>query len=539
MATLLQHQTDDAIVSEINAPILFRLPNAWFVDFLSEWLDWTTIVRLDTATSPHNGFRRYFLHSLQDISSRNEDSWDFPHDECSLRWLSIRRIPVESITLSCRLSNDFLKDMQLHSLRTVSIDFVDIDDVGLSHLLSNHSLLVSLYIHEGYDKGISDRGFQLIGQHLPLLERLSFIQLSKHTSISCTALISVFRACANLKAVSLTDVFEVLGERKFSNADLLRLREFAHLFEDLEYSSRVEGGVSTFVELLSCCPQLTGLTYNGSSNQGEETLDAAGDTLVMSTAATKCRDLKMLDLCSFNFTTTPIAFYQNLHELRLTECDMPVSAFTTISAMKKLEILFIDSCRLIDVDASIELLARGCPNLTAIQISQSQLGDIPYKISPRGLVSLLKSHSQRLESVDFSFEDSMLFSPDGQRHQEVAMEIAEALSLCPFLRGISIFPLRSDRIILNDQCLRVLCGRCTQLKTIMFTKGIGTGCNTGVEQTRAHDRWCPCPCLGVPLIDQNFIYLGQFLDGKHRKFLFSCTAVAIVKGAVSASFDYW
>ena len=261
---------------------------------------------------------------------------------------------------------------------------------------------------------------------------------------------------------------------KFSNADLIRLKEFGYLFEALDYSSR-RRGVACFVKLLSCCPQLATLTYHGSTDPGEEPLDAAGDTLVMSTAVANCCGLEKLWLSCVDISTTPIGNFQNLRDLGIQECeDIPVSAFETISAMTKLEVLFLDCCPLLGVDASVELLARGCPNLKDIEISQ--LGDdATKKISPKSFVILLKSHSQHLERVHFDFDYGMLFSPSGHRREGVAMEIAEALSLCPHLHEISIQLINSGLFILNDQCLNVLSGRCTQLKTIMLEGSEATG----------------------------------------------------------------
>ena len=188
MAALLQHQEDDLMTVGKNAPFLFRLPNVLLMDILSEWLDLASIARLDTAVTPHDGCRRYFLRNLQEMSAKSAITFEFTLNECSLRWLSIRRVPIESIVLPL-WSEAVFAEMRLYSLRTVSV--TGIDDLRLTHLINNHPLLVSLTLDDGDHRGLSDRGIQLIGQHLPLLERLSFDYYG--VSISCTSIIAVIQ----------------------------------------------------------------------------------------------------------------------------------------------------------------------------------------------------------------------------------------------------------------------------------------------------------------------------------------------------------
>ena len=342
---------------------------------------------------------------------------------------------------------------------------------------------------KGGRQRFTDLGIRLIGRLLPLLERLSIHEYD--SPISCAAVISVFRSCVKMNSIDLGEIFD-----NFSNSELIRLQEFGHLFEGLYFAGKLEEirkgfdnqgpnfkamhfthrreKIEHFVRLLSCCPQLSTLTCN---NLYQATPDAVGDTLIMSTAAETCCDLKVLDLSYFNFSTTPIGIFLNLREIRLSDCkDIPVSVFETIITMEKLEVFYVDSCTLFDADASIELLSRGCPNLKDLRIcpESSEDGDVSGKIFPEGLLILLMSHYQRLERVIFDLDFDMIFSPDGHRHNGAAMEIAEALSLCPLLRKISVQVMRRSRFVFNDQCLSVLCGRCTQLEAIHLVWGLET-----------------------------------------------------------------
>ena len=312
-----------------------------------------SIARLDTSVTPHDGCRKHFLQILQEISPNNVPSFEHTHDERplhykhSLHWLSIRRVPVETIILPY-LNPSFLEDLRLQSLRNVTTH--NIDDLELFHILNNHPLLVSLKMKGGRQR-FTDLGIRLIGRLLPLLERLSIHDYD--SPISCAAVIFVVHSCVKMKSIDLGEIFD-----NFSNADLIRLQEFGHLFEGLYFAGKLEeirkcwgnqGGpdfeamhftrrrekIAHFVRLLSCCPQLSTLTCTNRSARP----DAVGDTLIMSTAAETCCDLKVLDLSYFNFSTTPIGIFLNLREIRLSDCKViPVSVFETIITMEKLEV---------------------------------------------------------------------------------------------------------------------------------------------------------------------------------------------------------
>jgi hypothetical protein len=52
---------------------LFHLPSAWFIAFISEWLDLPSVGMLDTAISAKK-HRSQFLNSLQSMQSISVDT---------------------------------------------------------------------------------------------------------------------------------------------------------------------------------------------------------------------------------------------------------------------------------------------------------------------------------------------------------------------------------------------------------------------------------------------------------------------------------
>ena len=89
-----------------NIPFSFRLPSAWLVAVLSEWLDMPSIGMLDTAMTSKT-HRSQFLNCLQNMRSTTIDSFSGGGSRYRggkwtgrwWRWLSVRQVHVESIVL--------------------------------------------------------------------------------------------------------------------------------------------------------------------------------------------------------------------------------------------------------------------------------------------------------------------------------------------------------------------------------------------------------------------------------------------------------
>ena len=129
-------------MSSAKIPLLFKLPNAWLIAFLSEWLDMPSIGKLDTAISTKK-YRSQFLNSLQSMRSIAVDSFsdcrclgvlDGDSDWTGQwwRWLCFREIYVERASL---YGNDVRFDLVILSMRNVEIENCEDDD--LQYLVRN------------------------------------------------------------------------------------------------------------------------------------------------------------------------------------------------------------------------------------------------------------------------------------------------------------------------------------------------------------------------------------------------------------------
>ncbi len=119
--------------------LLFRLPHAWLVEFLSEWLDMPTIGMLETAIS-YKEYRPQFLNCLQGMRSTAVDEFSDDHDSesfffdtdewtgCWWRWLSVRQIYVELISLR---RNDVQSVLVIPSMREATIENFGDEDLLL------------------------------------------------------------------------------------------------------------------------------------------------------------------------------------------------------------------------------------------------------------------------------------------------------------------------------------------------------------------------------------------------------------------------
>jgi hypothetical protein len=104
----------------MSVPLLFQLPHALLIAFLSEWLDMSTLGKLDSAISAKK-YRPQFLSSLRDMISTSVDSysdsycrrfsWNLRATVVEWtgrwwRWLSIRHIYVERATVfGCKINS--------------------------------------------------------------------------------------------------------------------------------------------------------------------------------------------------------------------------------------------------------------------------------------------------------------------------------------------------------------------------------------------------------------------------------------------------
>ena len=166
-------------MSVVSVPLLFKLPNAWLVALLSEWLDIPSIGKLDTATSSKQ-YRPQFLIGLHTMRSTSVDSFSHvvgsgrPRDWVGRwwRWLSIRQIYIENVTLR---GKEVTSECVIPSLqKVVTYSFENLD---ILHLVFNCCKLRSLSLHTTHGDGyilMSHTGLQILTFLDQSLEELSF-----------------------------------------------------------------------------------------------------------------------------------------------------------------------------------------------------------------------------------------------------------------------------------------------------------------------------------------------------------------------------
>ena len=136
-------------------PIVFRLPNEWLVSILSEWLEMPSIGMLDTATSSKQ-YRPQFLMGLQSMRSTNVDRY-YAESKNSrelkrrlFRWLSIRQIFVEDISIRATEMNSGLIIRSLQKVKAISFDDADLIKLfSCCPTLRSLSLACSRVTHTG------------------------------------------------------------------------------------------------------------------------------------------------------------------------------------------------------------------------------------------------------------------------------------------------------------------------------------------------------------------------------------------------------
>jgi hypothetical protein len=323
----------------IDVPLLFQLPHAWFVAILSEWLDMPSIGKLDTAISS-KAYRPQFLSSLQKMRSTTFDNFSvdwgcgclgYGDDGTAYwwKWLSIRQIYVERARLE---GDDVRSDLIIPSMRDVKIK--SCKDEDLLYLVRNCPSLRCLSI----DTSMTDAGHPLVtGIGLAALtnlretlEEFSFCRFSGDGNPHiAAALVDVFRQCFRLYKVSLT-------------GNALDSVDPADLIRSCDLPIAYGQPVSNF---LTSCSNLKKFGYVESDDEQ--------DALVMTALHQSCPLLEELELLSVSlnqqqkssFFTLANRNCKHLHTLRLSCCRaLSASAFQRIAEMEALRELKLHNC---------------------------------------------------------------------------------------------------------------------------------------------------------------------------------------------------
>jgi hypothetical protein len=356
---------------------LFHLPSAWFIAFLSEWLDLPSIGMLDTAMSAKK-HRPQFLNSLQSMRSISVDTFSDDRDHnyestewsvCWLLWLSLRHIYIERTTLhGIRVDSIFA----IPSVRHLKI--IGCNDEGLIGVVRSCPALQSLTIACGGNKGeqLTATAFEAIRTNCPDLEAFSYDRstLCDDSDIdmpiesceqSAAALVEVFRHCSKLTKISL------IGRALYSMA-LEELHPFCHLIHEVDFAGCIltptpatRQAISAFIS--KCC-NLRICSYCDGGSDGV-------NLSVLMTLQESCpllEELVLWHLQSFFCGVALIGFDRDrthLRRLMLVCCDLSDFDLRSVAEMAALQELSLDRCKGL-TDAGIASLA--VLSLTALSI---------------------------------------------------------------------------------------------------------------------------------------------------------------------------
>ena len=160
-------------------------------------------------------------------------------DKSMLRWISIRQIHVETLSLSFEDNEELIKNSYLPSLRKLVI-------------YPSYRLLGS----EGYT------WLRHVPQLCPLLEVLSIDDLN--TMADVDDLVFLCSQCLHLKSISF-DWF------RWTNDILASLQQVGNLIVEIRGDAWSPAGTTAedFKNFLTCCPQLRKLGYHRFKDNGE------------------------------------------------------------------------------------------------------------------------------------------------------------------------------------------------------------------------------------------------------------------------------
>ena len=331
-----------------NITLLLKLPSAWLIALLSEWLDMPSIGMMDTAMTSKL-YRPQFLDFLQVMRSLSIDCFSAERgrgrqlSERSIwtsywwRWLSIRKIHTESIVLC---GGAVRSDLAIPSMREV--DARSFGQVDLFRLVRNCPSLRSLNLSSGAAR-LTDRGLCCLTKLHQTLEEFCF---DGGFIFRPEELIAVLRRCTYLRKVSLTD-------KALHSVNLVELAPYGHLFYELNFGFRTQS-----IEcLLAKCSNLRKFTCEGCDDEEE-------NALILTSIHRFCPLLEDIVLSSFKFIqqvagadlfTLVGQTCKHLRKLSLEDCDFKPSIFRQIAGietLKELKLLDFDGL----TDAGMALL---------------------------------------------------------------------------------------------------------------------------------------------------------------------------------------
>jgi hypothetical protein len=424
-------------MSKEREPLLFQLPHAWLIAFLSEWLDMPTLGRLDSAISTMK-YRAQFLNSLQSMLSTSVDSFSDPviqrfsrnlHAKGAWtrrwwRWLSIRHVYVERATLVGSAIDYFLT---VPSIKELTVE--DCNSKALLHIAQSCPALRSLTIRwqKEDQQHFTEAAFESLARNCGDLEEINYdcrcyAVTEEYYEKLAAALVQLLRRCAKLKKVSLTG--NTLRRMK-----LEKLHPFGHLLHELEFGGDFGNPVpatgQAISNLLTRCVNLRKVDYYG----GMSAADEEKSRLVLTALRQSCPLLEEVQLFSLPSTSSNAAASDlrrnctRVQTLTLHNCKLSDSCLRDIAGMESLQVLTLRDCRGW-TDAGMTVL--GTLTLTTLSVSGYDLAVTAFLQS-----SLVSNISHTLESFALSVYGNAATIDD--------VQVANALASCHNLKKLSVF----------------------------------------------------------------------------------------------------
>ena len=501
------------------AVFLSTLDNEIILILLLPWLDPLTIRLLDSAITCDDcslipplasSLTMKWLGCLKSTVGANCLS-DFPYDDSSIAWLSLRGVAVSSIVLeSDAIDDDFFEGVCLPSLETLKLKYCsELSDAVIVNIVTTSPLLSILEL--GGCDNITDIALNSISQHC---HKLKNIGLGSSSGITSKAIMKLTRGCPLLQSISFSSCSLVtdktakaiskylpgllhidLSYNSVSDVGVIFLANGCHLLQSIIMEDSAVSNAS-LIAIGQNCPHLQNVNFSG----GEGITDIGVSALVLGctmlesitltdchemtsestrTIATGCPRLQYVFLHYFQYLDddglaalahgcpllknlrlstlyglgdkfgSHIGMMKNMTEVMFERIGMLTDENLTdiVAGCSQLRKIELESCQSITSQAMIAIGAH-CPLLTTLAFEETCM------CSDAGLIALAEG-CRLLEHFS-----ATAFDPIGPSFLEAFGQH------CAELRTIK---MKGDMVITDDGFLSLLCG-CPRLTTISFDR---------------------------------------------------------------------
>ena len=385
--------------------LLFRLPKSLLVRFLSEWLDIHDVGMLDSAMT-NKKHRSEFLQYLKEMRNQTVPvSFDGSreHDTNFLRWISLRKIHVTTLSLTSFHENkDFIKSLHLPSL-------------------------LKLVVGSPLPLFPCPPWLRHIPQLFPSLEELSIGEVGTRTIME--DLIFVLSQCLELKSVSIDSL--VFQHSDFTDDVLAKLQEFGHLIVEIRIVYGFMKHVTTegFKNFIECCPRLRKLGYSHFYDNGallkcvarscplleDISVDTCSEPVLLGLSR-NCKQLRKVDIWR-DSEMAPVSAagieglkqIDTLEELGLTGCGLSNEKLAVVSGFRHLKHLELGELLGIDGLTGVGFrVLEGSPiseTLLSIKVSFEEGGDLFLPVQDFDTAEMIAgiASCHNLRKVDLSY----------------------------------------------------------------------------------------------------------------------------------------